>query len=168
MSPSDDVFNKVVSSLSVTLMAQAKASYAAASFLKQVCQETYVAHLPPHMNASVKHTLLSTPSEDSLFLEEVIQCSLGQASDDSQLQLLRNLSSQKSEKSSTSSSSSSVQRRRRSPGPQQSTSSSSRDYQFQSRSLRGYKRAASPSPVCCRSPKCSSKSPAKKKANFRK
>ena len=144
LSPSDEGFNKVVSSLSV-----------AASFLKQVRRETYVAHLPPHTHDSVKHALLSTPSEDSLFSEEVFQRSLGQVRDDSQLQLLRNLSSQKREKSSTSSSAS-VQRRRRSPGPQQSASSSSRDSQFQSRSSRGYKRAASPSPVRRCSPKRSS------------
>ena len=96
LSPFDNSFNKVVSSLSVALTAQAKTSYAATSFLKQVCQETYVAHLPPHTHDSVKHALLSTPSEGSLFLEEVIQCSLGQVRDDCQLQLLRNLSSQKS------------------------------------------------------------------------
>ena len=126
LSPSDECFNKVVSSLSVALTTQAKAFYVAASFLKQVRRETYVAHLPPHTHDSVKHALLSTPSEDSLFSEEVIQRSLGQVRNDSQLQLLRNLSSQKSEKSSTSSSAS-VQRRRRSPGPQQSASSASRD-----------------------------------------
>ena len=130
LSPSDEGFNKVVSSLSVALTAQAKASYAAAAFLKQVCRETYVAHLPAHTHDSVKHALLSTPWEESLFSEEVIQCSLGQVRDDSQLQLLRNLSSQKSEKGSASSSSTSAQRRRRSTGPQQAASSSSRDSQF--------------------------------------
>ena len=159
----DEGFNKVVSSLSVALTAQAKASFAAASFLKQVRWETYVAHLPAHTPDSVKHALLLTPSEESLFSEEVIQRSLGQVRDDSQLQLLRNLSSQKSEKSSTSSSVS-TQRHRCSPGSQQSASSSSRDSQFQSRSSRGYKRAAS---VRRRSPKRSCKSLAKK-ANFQK
>ena len=168
LSPSDEGFNKVVSSLSVALTAQAKASYAAAAFLKQVRRETCVAHLPAHTHDSVKHALLSTPSEESLFSEEVIQRLLRQVRDDSQLQLLRNLSSQRSEKSSASSSSSPAQRRRRSPGPQQSASSSSRDSQFQSRGSRGYKRAASPSPARRRSPKRSSKSPGKKKANFRK
>ena len=83
LSPSDDGFNEVVSSLSVALMVQAKASYAAASFLKQVRRETYVAHLPPHAHDSVKHALLSTPSEDSLFSEEVIQRSMGQIRDNS-------------------------------------------------------------------------------------
>ena len=125
LSPSDEGFNKVVSSLSVALTAQAKASYAAVSFLKKVRREIYVAHLPAYTHDSVKHALLSTPSEESLFSEEVIQRSLGQVRDDSQLQLLRNLLSQKSEKSSTSSSSASTQRR--SSGPQQSASSSSRD-----------------------------------------
>ena len=68
---SDEGFNKVVSSLSVALTAQAKASYAAPSFLKQVRRETYVAHLPPHTHDFVKHALLSTPSEDSLFSEVI-------------------------------------------------------------------------------------------------
>ena len=162
------MFNKVVSSLSVALMAQAKASYAASAFLKQIRRKTYVAHLSTHTHDSVKHALLSTPSEDSLFSEEVIQCSLGQVRDDSQLQLLRNLSTQRSEKGSASSSSTSAQRHRRSPGPQQSASSSSRDSSYQSRGSRGYKRAASPSPARRRSLKRASKSPAKKKANFRK
>ena len=75
--PSDDGFNKVVSSLSVALTAQAKALYAASVFLKQVRRETYVAHLPAHTHDSVKRALLSTPSEESLFSEEVIQRSLG-------------------------------------------------------------------------------------------
>ena len=109
LSPSDDGFNKVVSSLSVALTVQAKASYAASAFLKQVCRESYVAHLPAHTNDSVKHAVLSTPSEESLFSEEVIQRSLGQVRDDSQLQLLRNLSSQRSEKSLASSSSAPAQ-----------------------------------------------------------
>ena len=168
LSPSDDGFNKVVFSLSVALTAQAKASYVASAFLKQICQETYVAHLPAHMHDSVKQALLSTPSEESLFSEEVIQRSLGQVRDDSQLRLLRNLSSQRSEKSSASSSSAPAQQRCRSPGPQQAASSASRDSQYQSRGSRGYKRAASPSPAHRRSPKRSSKLPAKKKANFRK
>ena len=67
LSPSDEAFNKVVSSLSVSLTAQVKASYAASAFLKQVHRETYVAHLPAHTHDSVKHALLSTPSEESLF-----------------------------------------------------------------------------------------------------
>ena len=168
LSPSNEGFIRVVSSLSGALTAQAKASYAAAAFLKQVRRETYVAHLPAHTHDSVKLALLSTPSEESLFSKEVIQRSLRQVRDDSQLQLLRNLSSQKSEKGSASSSSASAQRRRRSPGPQQAASSFSRDTQFQSRGSRGYKRAAFPSPARRRSPKRSSKSPAKKKVNFRK
>ena len=169
LSPSDEVFNKVVSSLSVALTAQAQASYAASAFLKQIRRKTYVAHLPTHTHDSVKHALLSTPSEDSLFSEEVIQCPLGQVRDDSELQLLRNLSTQRSEKGSASSSSTPAQRRRRrSPGPQQSASSSSRDSSYQSRGSRGCKRAASPSPARRRSLKRASKSPAKKKANFRK
>ena len=168
LSPSDEAFNKIVSSLSVALTAQEKASYAASAFLKQIRRETYVTHLPAHTHDSVKHALLSTPSEDSLFSEEVIQRSLGQVRDDSQLQLLRNLSTQRSEKGSASSSSTPAQRRRRSPVPQQSASSSSRESSHLSRGSRGYKRAASPSPAHRRSPKRASKSPAKKKANFRK
>ena len=140
LSPSDDGFHKIVSSLSVALTSQARASYAAASFLKQVQRETYVAHLLPHMHDSVKHALLSTPSVDSLFSEDVIQLLLGQVRDDTQLQLLRNLSSQKSDKVSSSSTSSSFQRRCRSPGPQRSPSSSSRDSQF-SLAVRGARSA---------------------------
>ena len=162
LSPSDDGFNKVVSSLSVALTAQAKASYAASTFLKQVLRETYIAHLPAHTYDSVKHALLSTPSEESLFSEEVIQRPLGKFRDDSQLQLLQNLSSQRGEKSSASSSSAPAQRRCCSPGPQQAASSALRDSQYQSRGSRGYKHAASPSPACCRLPKRFSKSPAKK------
>ena len=109
LSPSDEGFNKVVSSLSVALTAQAKASYAAAAFIKQVRRETCVAHMPAHTHDSVKHALLLTPWEESLFFEEVILRSLGQVRDDSQLQLLWNLSSQRSEKSSASSSSSPAQ-----------------------------------------------------------
>ena len=120
LSPSDEAFNKVVSSLSVALTAQAKASYVASAFLKQVRHETYVAHLPAHMHDSVKHALLSTPSEESLFFEEVMQHSLGQVRDDSQLQLLWNLSTQRSEKGLASSSSTPAQRRHRSPVSQQS------------------------------------------------
>ena len=62
----------------MALTAQAKASYAAAALLKQVRRETYVAHLIAHTHDSVKHSLLLTPSEESLFSEEVIQRSLGQ------------------------------------------------------------------------------------------
>ena len=126
-----------------------------------------MAHLPPHTYDSVKHALLSIPSVDSLFSEDVIQRSLGLVRDDSQLHLLRNLSSQKSDKVSSSSSSSS-QRCRHSPDPQRLPSSSSRDSQFQSRSSRGTKHAASPSSARRNSPKRSSKLPAKKRANFRK
>ena len=160
LSPSDEAFNKVVSSLSVALTAQA--SYVASAFLKQIRRKTYVAHLPTHTHDSMKHALLLTPSEDSLFSEEVIQRSLGQVRDDSQLQLLRNLSTQRSEKSSASFSSTLAQHRRRSPGPQQSASSSSRDSSYQSRGSRGYKCAASPSPALRRSLKHASKSLAKK------
>ena len=115
LSPSDEGFNKVVSSLSVALTAQAKASYAASAFLQQIRRETYVAHLPEHTHDAVKHALLSTPSEESLFSEEVIQRSLGQVRDDSQLQLLRNLSNQMGEEGAASSSSAPTQRRRRYP-----------------------------------------------------
>ena len=61
LSPSDEAFNKVVSSLSVALTAQAKASYAASAFLKQIGHETYVAHLPAHTHDSVKHALCQLP-----------------------------------------------------------------------------------------------------------
>ena len=147
LSPSDEGFNKVVSSLSVALTAQAKASYAASAFLQQIRRETYVAHLPAHTPDSVKHALLSTPSEESLFSEEVIQRSLGQVRDDSQPQLFRNISSQRGEKGAASSSFALTQCRRRSLGLQQSSLSSSRESSYQSRGSRGYKRVASPSPL---------------------
>ena len=114
LSPSDEGFNKVVSSLSVALTAQAKALYVASAFLQQIHRVTYVANLPAHTHDSVKHALLSTPSEESLFSEEVIQRSLGQVRDDSQLQLLKNLSNQRGEKGAASSSFAPTQRRHRS------------------------------------------------------
>ena len=63
----------------------------AASFLKQKCHETLVAHLPSFTRASVKHSLLSSPFTSSLFAVDVIKASLTQVKEDSQVKLLSNL-----------------------------------------------------------------------------
>ena len=80
LSPSGDEFNNVGSSLSVALTAQAMTYYAASIVLRHVLRETYIAHLPVHTHDSVKHALLSAPSEESLFPAEVIQRSFGASS----------------------------------------------------------------------------------------
>ena len=54
-------------SLSVALTAQVMTFYAVSIFLRHVLQETYIDHLPAHTHDSVKHALLSTPLEESLF-----------------------------------------------------------------------------------------------------
>ena len=90
--------------------AQAKASFAATSFLQQKCHETYVSHLHVLTHQSVKHMLLTTPSSTELFSEDVILSLLTEVKDDLQLSLLCNLSS-KGGKQSTSAASYSSQRR---------------------------------------------------------
>ena len=52
-----------------------------------------VSHMPVATPASVKRALFLTPFSDSLFAEEVIRDSLTQVWGDSQLTLLKNLSS---------------------------------------------------------------------------
>ena len=69
----------------MSLKSQAKVSFSAASFLKQKQQETLVSRLPSVTHASVKHTLLMSPSSSSLFAEDVIRDSLTQVKEDSQL-----------------------------------------------------------------------------------
>ena len=115
----------LVSSLSVALNSQAKASFVAAEYLKQKRRETYVSHLPSHTHDSVRYALLSSKSSSFLFADEVIEKSFGQVKDDSQLQLLKNLSSQKGSKGSASSSSSSAQSHSRSVTAQPSSYSRS-------------------------------------------
>ena len=108
LAPEDDGFYRLVSSLSVALNSQAKVLFAVVEYLKQKCRGTFVSHLPAHTHDSVRHYLLSSASSSALFVDEVIEKSLGQVKDDSQLFLLKNLSSQKGGKGSTSSSSSSA------------------------------------------------------------
>ena len=107
--PEDPLFGHLVASMTTAINAQAKASFSAAAFLQHKCYKTYVSHLLVATHPSVKHTLLSTPSSMELFDEEVIWSSLTQVKDNSQLLLLRNLSS-KGEKQSASPASTSGQR----------------------------------------------------------
>ena len=81
--------------MTTALTSQAKASLSVAAFLQQVRKKSYVSHLPGFTHPSVKHALLSTPSTSTLFSEEVIRALLTQVKDDSQLFLLKNLSSLK-------------------------------------------------------------------------
>ena len=93
LSPSGDAFNNVGSSLSVALTAWAITFYAVSIFLRHVLRETYVAHLPAHMHDSVKHALLSTPSEESLFPRRSFSVRWSKFGRFSLLQLLWTLSS---------------------------------------------------------------------------
>ena len=85
----------------------------------------------------MKHPLLSTPSTSTLFSEDVILASLTQVKDDSQLPLLKNLSSPKGGGKAASPSSSSGYR------CQDASSSSSQSRGF--KSFCGSKRPASSS-----------------------
>ena len=109
--PECDIFHRLVTSLTVLLNSQAKAAFSATSFMKQKCRETLVLHLLVVTHASVKHALVTTPSSDTLFAEEVIRDSLTQVREDSQLTLLKNLSFGKGGKGFTLSTSTSGQRR---------------------------------------------------------
>ena len=104
--PDGAVFHQLVSSM-MSINSQARASFSAAAFLKQKCQQTLMSHLPPSAHASVKQALLSTPSTSSLFAEDVIKESLTQVKEDFQIKLLMNLSSLKGGKQSASTASSS-------------------------------------------------------------
>ena len=94
-------------------------------------------HLPSSTHAAVKHALLSTVSSSSLFDEDIICSSLTQVKDNSQLLLLKNLSSLKGGKQSASTASTS--------GHHQNDSSWSHSRSF-SLSTRGSKRPYSSSP----------------------
>ena len=99
----------LVTSLTVALNAQAKVTFATTAFMKQKQRETLVSHLPAATHLSVKHALLTTPSSDMLFTEEVTRDSLTQVREDSHLTLLKNLSSGMGGKGSASSASTSSQ-----------------------------------------------------------
>ena len=62
-------------------------------------------------HASVKHSLLTVPSSDTLFSEEVVEDSRTQVREDSHLILMKNLSSVRGGKGSASSSFTSSQRK---------------------------------------------------------
>ena len=138
--PEEDVFHRLVASMTTALNSWVKATFYAAAFLQQVRHESFVSHLPSSTHASVKHALL-LPSTSTLFDEEVIMRSLTQVRDDSQLSLLKNLSSLKGGKHLAPTASS--------LGPRQcnaSPSSSSSCSQSFSRGSRGSKRPSSSSP----------------------
>ena len=137
--PEDNVFLQLVSSLTVSLNSQAKGSFSAASFLKLKRRETLVLLLPSSTHASVKH------SSSSLFAEDIIRDSLAQVKEDSQLKLLKNLSSIRGGKQSASFASASSECRSSSSTSSSSSSSYSRNT---SRSLRSSKRPSSSSPSC--------------------
>ena len=89
----------------MSLNSQAKASFLAASFLKQKQREMLVSHLLSMTHASVKHALLTSHSSSSLFAKDVIRDSLTQVKEDSQLKLLKNHSSNRRGKQTASSAS---------------------------------------------------------------
>ena len=93
--PDNLAFHQLVSSMTTAINAQARASFSAATFLKQICRETLTSHLPSTTHASIRHALLLSPSTSSLFSEDVVNASLTQVKEDFQLSLLSNLSSKK-------------------------------------------------------------------------
>ena len=107
----NDIFHRLVASLTVALNAQAKAMFAATAFMKQKQQETLVSYLPAATHPSVEHALLMTLSSDMLFAEEVIRDLLTQVREDSHLTLLKNLFSGKGDKRAASPASTSSQRK---------------------------------------------------------
>ena len=109
--PDDTIFRQLVTSMTMAFTSQAKALFSVVAFLQQVRRESFVSHLPGSTHTSVKHVLLSTPSTSALFDEEVIRSSLTHAKDDSQLSLLKNLSSLKGGNQSASPASTSGHRR---------------------------------------------------------
>ena len=104
-------------------------------------RESFVSHLLSSTHALVKHALLLTLSTSTLCDEEVTLHSLTQVRDDSQLSLLKNLSSLKGGKQPASTASSLGPHRR----SVSTSSSSSRSRSF-SRGSRGSKRPFSSSP----------------------
>ena len=136
--PEDSSFRQLISSLTKALTTQARTSYYLQQFLQQTKCDSYVSHLPGFTPQSVKCALLTTPSSQKLFSKDVILTSLTQVTNDSQLSLLKNLSSLKGGGKSASSSSPSGFRLR------DSSSFSSRGHG--SRSFCCSKRMASSSP----------------------
>ena len=136
------VFCQLIASMTTALNSQAKTSFFPwRLFCSRCTRESFVSHLPGSTHPSVRHTLLSTPSTSALFDEEVIRNSLTQVKEDSQLSLLKNLSSLKGGKQSASTSSS--------LGPRHCDSSSaslSSPSRVFSRPYHGSKRPASSSP----------------------
>ena len=63
--PDNNIFYHLVTSLTVSLNAEAKAAFSATNFMKQKHRETLVSNLPVATHASVKHALLTTPSSDT-------------------------------------------------------------------------------------------------------
>ena len=105
-----------------------------------------VSHLPLATHASVKHALLLTPFSPSLFAEEVMKESLTQVKEDSQLKLLKNLSSARGGKQLASAASSLGQRC--SSSKSGSLASSSSQYsRTSSKGSRGAKCSSSSSPA---------------------
>ena len=141
--PEDNIFHQLILSSTIPRNSQVKASFSAASFLKQKRWETLVSHLPSATHASVKHALLTSPSSSSLFAEDMIRNSLTQVKGDSQLKLLKYLSSIRGGKQMASSASTSGQQH----GSSYSLSSSSSSSYLRSASWssRGSKRPSSSS-----------------------
>ena len=127
--------------MTIVINAPVKASFSATAFRQHKRLKTYVSLLLVSTHSSVKHALLSTPSSAELFDEEIIRSSLTQVKDDSQLSLLRNLSSLNGERQSASPASTSGQHRH---------GSSSGQFSFCSRPFlrlsRGSEHAVSSSP----------------------
>ena len=105
--PQDDSFGNLVTSPTLSLQSQAKASFSANCFLQQKRRETFVSHLPASTHASVKYELLATPSSPSLFVNLMIKESFTQMKEDTNLAVLKNLSFAKGGKQSASAASSS-------------------------------------------------------------
>ena len=68
--PDQEIFRQFVDSMSRSLSAQTRASASVASFLKQKRREWLVSFLPP-TSKTVKSSLLSTTSSETLFSEDV-------------------------------------------------------------------------------------------------
>ena len=139
--PEDPAFGHIVDSMMTAINTRAKDSFTATFFLQQKSREIYVSYLAVPTHQSVKHELLTTPSLTELFSEDFISSSLTQVMGDSQLLLLRNLSS-KSGKQPALLASSSGQRR----GGSSAGQFSPRSRPF-SRHSHGVKRSSSSSPA---------------------
>ena len=110
--PDDAVFCQLVASMTTALGSQEKASFSAR---QPFCNSLGVSPsccISQDLPMRLKHVLLSIPSSSFLFDQEVICSSLTQVKDDSQLSLLKNLSSLKDGKQLASTASTSGHRRR--------------------------------------------------------